>query len=509
MNLLQFPAATLLVDREGQVVGCNPASERLLGWSTPEVLGQPYPFAPAADQLGLAQRLEHIWQGETHTGLQSWLRHDGAALVLTLTDGPLRDDEGQIIAMIEVLTDVTPWHPKEARALEEARRQRAEQDKVELQLREGQRLESLGVLAGGMAHDFNNLLTLIMGYASLAEPHLGRESAAREYLRHIEEASIRAADLCKQMLAYAGKGRYVVGPLDLNEAVRKTTELLLLSISSKTQLRQNLRPGLPLIHGDANQVQQVILNLVLNAAEALVEGEGAIDIETGVFKPSEQMFSQALPESSPKPSPAMVYLEVRDNGSGIDSATIARIFDPFFTTKFTGRGLGLSAVQGIVRSHHGIITVDSTPGKGSTFRVLLPVLEGPATLPRVEPPWRGEGTVLVIDDEEGVRSVAARMLAGLGFEVLEARDGQEGLEIFQEQADNVRLVLLDLTMPRLGGEQTLEQLHARRPDLPVILMSGYHEQELFQRIDAIGVAEFLQKPFKQEQLREKVRALLS
>jgi two-component system, cell cycle sensor histidine kinase and response regulator CckA len=503
MNLLQSPAATLLVDREGWVTGWNPAAERLLGWAAADVVGQPYP-----SEWGLQQRLQSVLNGATLSGLPlSCARCDGAFLVLTISDAPLRDDEGRIVGMIEVLTDVTTLREKEARD------KRAQQEQVEVHLREAQRLESLGVLAGGIAHDFNNLLTLIMGYANLAELHVPSNSPAQDYLQQIEEASVRAADLCKQMLAYAGKGRYLVGPLDLNQTVRGTAELVLLSIARTALLRLHLVPNLPLIQADATQMQQVIMNLILNASEALPGGEGCIDVETGVYRPSDPLPRSESSRLAPRtPTTPMVYLEVRDTGVGMDAATVTRIFDPFFTTKFTGRGLGLSAVQGIVHGHRGIITVDSTPGQGSIFRMLLPILEKAETdAPRSNQgakAWQGEGVVLVVDDEEGVRTVAGRLLAALGFQVLEARDGQEALEIFDRQPEQIRLILLDLTMPRMDGPQTLEHLRSRRLGLPVVLMSGYHEQEVSQRFAALGFAAFLQKPFKQDHLRDKIRSVL-
>jgi PAS domain S-box-containing protein len=379
-------------------------------------------------------------------------------------------------------------------------RKRAEEERllVERRLQEAHKLESLAALAGGVAHVFNNLLVAIMGNASLVERSLPPDVQGREELAQIHSASEQAASLCRQMRDYAGRGRFSTGLVDLDRLVRDMIDLLRLSVSKKAELRCDLAGSLPPILTDATQIRQVVMDLVVNASEALGEQGGQIRIRSGV-RPAEPG------------SQALVYLEVEDNGCGMDEATRAFIFDPFFSTKFTGRGLGLAAVQGIVRSHKGRIEVESEPGRGSTFRVLLPAAEGP--LPqqrrtaRVTEDGLGGGTILVVDDETWVRDVTARMLGMMGFDVLQARDGEEALARFRE-AGEVRLVLLDLTMPRLDGEETFRTLHLLAPAVPVILMSGYSEQEAASRFVGKGLAGFLAKPFRLDDLAAKVRAAL-
>ena len=317
----------------------------------------------------------------------------------------------------------------------------------------------------------------------------------REDLGKIVLVSERAAGLCRQMLAYSGRGRFVLGPLDLNQTVKEMLGLLQVSISKKATLHVNLAERLPPIIADATQVRQVVMNLVLNASEAIGDRAGAIRVATGV----------RLADAGP-----FVFLQVADTGCGMDEETRRRIFEPFFTTKFTGRGLGLAAVQGIVRGHKGVIEVESEPGRGSTFRLLLPAAKEESEQRRQPPPasvpWQGEGTILVADDEAWVRDVAARMLQSLGFKVIVARDGEEALVRWQEAPDEVRLVLLDLTMPKLDGEETFRTLHLLRPELPVILMSGFSEHEAAGRFAGKGLTGFLAKPFGLENLAETMRS---
>jgi PAS domain S-box-containing protein len=382
---------------------------------------------------------------------------------------------------------------------------------LEHKLLETQKLESLGVLAGGIAHDFNNLLTGILGNASLAASVVGVDSPVQSYLEQIERASLRAADLCKQMLAYSGKGRFVVRETDLNGLVNETTDLLRVSISKRAMLRFQLAERLPAVNADSTQLRQVIMNLVINASDALGDADGVIAITTGTQRlgPAELTAARAPAEAVPGD---YTWCEVSDTGCGMPPEVLARIFDPFFTTKFTGRGLGLAAVLGIVRSHRGALTVNSCPGQGTTFRVYLPSthrpvreLAGPA--PTV-PGWRGEGTVLLVDDEETVRITTGRMLEGMGFTVLSAVDGLDALQVFAGHTD-IRFVLLDLSMPRLDGVETFREILKMRPGSRVLLMSGFTKIEAMKRFGMEGLCGFIQKPFTMRQLVEKAKAILA
>ncbi len=389
-------------------------------------------------------------------------------------------------------------------------RKHAEEERAALEqnLRQAQKLESLGVLAGGIAHDFNNLLTGILGNANLARLESPPGSASLPYLDQVEQICQRAADLCRQMLAYAGKGRFVVERLDLNRLVADMAQLLGVSVPKAVALSFRPAESLPPVLADASQLRQVVMNLVLNAAEAVGERGGSVGVSTGRVRVG--------PGAAPEPDLApgdYVCLEVSDDGPGMTEEVRARMFDPFFTTKFAGRGLGLAAVQGIVRGHKGAIRVASEPGRGTTFRVLFPGAGGTAEAPAVggAPPaaWRGQGTVLVADDEEAVRAVTARMLESLGFRVVTAEDGAQAVERLRADPDAFRLVLLDLTMPRLCGEGALQALRGLRPDVRVVLMSGYTEQEVTTRFAGQGLAGFLQKPFPLEALAAKVREALA
>ena len=391
-------------------------------------------------------------------------------------------------------------------------RKRAEQQQRELETRvqQAQKLESLGILAGGIAHDFNNLLTAIVGHANLALMDLAPESPVRDSLREIDKASGRAAELCRQMLAYAGKGRFVVESINLSRLIEELTHLLRVSISKKVLLRCQLAEGLPAVEADPAQLRQVAMNLVINAAEAIGDTEGVIAITTGVMHCDEDYLRGSHLIEPPAPG-RYVFLEVADTGCGMDEKTRVRIFDPFFTTKFTGRGLGLAAVLGIVRSHRGMLKVASERGRGTTFRVLFPAGSGIAAgeAPGGNlPPWRGTGTILLVDDQESVRTVGGRMLERCGFIVLRACDGREAVDLFRAHASEIVCVVLDLAMPHMDGEETYRELRRLQPDVRVLLASGFGEQEVAQRFRGAGLAGFVEKPYRVETLNTKLREVL-
>jgi CheY-like chemotaxis protein len=378
-------------------------------------------------------------------------------------------------------------------------------------MQQAQKLESLGILAGGIAHDFNNLLTAILGHANLALMDLAPESPARESLREIDKASSRAAELCRQMLAYAGKGRFVVEPINLSRLVEELTRMLHVSISKKVLLRCQLAEGLPAVDADSAQLRQLAMNLVINAADAIGDADGVITISTGTMQCDENSLLGGQLTAPPVPG-QYVYLEVIDTGCGMDAKTQAMIFDPFFTTKFAGRGLGLAAVLGIVRSHRGALKVESEPGRGTTFRVLFPASTKDAALTKSDgnsPPWRGKGTILLVDDEEPVRNVTNKILERSGFAVLRAGDGLEAIELFRAHSSEIVCVLLDLAMPRMDGEATFKELRRIQPQVRVILASGYSDQEISQRFQNAGLAGFIEKPYRVETLRAKLREVLA
>jgi len=396
--------------------------------------------------------------------------------------------------------------------LTEAHRLEEERLKLEQKVMQSQKLESLGVLAGGIAHDFNNLLTSILGNADLARIELSPTNPACDYLADIEKVSRRAADLCRQMLAYSGKGRFVVQALSLNEVVREMAYLLGVSISKKAVIKYNFFPELPSVMADATQIRQIVMNLITNASEAIGETSGVITLSTGLMDCDEAYLRGVVGDSDAVPPGQYVYFEVSDTGCGMDPATLARIFDPFFTTKFTGRGLGLAAVIGIVRGHKGALRVYSEPGRGTTFKVLFPAHHQPATTAEsaatAESGWRGHGLVLLADDEESIRSMAKRMLERAGFQVLATADGLEALEAFGKHPGKIRLVVLDMTMPHMDGEACFRELRRLDPDVKVIMTSGYNEQDVISRFVGKGLAGFVQKPYKIGDLLPKIREIL-
>jgi two-component system, cell cycle sensor histidine kinase and response regulator CckA len=440
---------------------------------------------------------------ETGSYEQKFLRPDGSVGYYYSTFQGIYDDDANLTVMKGTIQDITE-------------RKQAEEERLSLerQMQHAQKLESLGVLAGGIAHDFNNLLMAILGNADLALDELSPHAPARENIQEIEKASKRAAELAKQMLAYSGRGRFIIEPINLNEFVREMSHLLTVSISKKVLLKYNFADNLPTIEGDATQIRQIIMNLITNSSEAIGDKSGVISLSTGAMDCDRSYLNDAnevlrISLNEPLPEGAYVYLEVADTGCGMDSETIEKVFDPFFTTKFTGRGLGMSAVLGIVRGHSGALKVHSDVGKGTTFTVLFPandLAENSSAVQNTEDDtlkeWQGEGTILIVDDEATVRTVGSMMLKRIGFNVLTAADGLEAVKIYGEHIDEIVCVLLDLTMPHLDGEQTFRQMHQINPDVKVILCSGYDEQDATEQFVGKGLTGFIQKPYTMAALRQ-------
>jgi signal transduction histidine kinase/CheY-like chemotaxis protein len=431
---------------------------------------------------------------------------------LRVAEEELRHQNQQLAASYaELESDLTSARRLSQELLEKEQDARRAAEASEAQSRHVQKLESIGVLAGGIAHDFNNLLHVVLGNADIALSNLTPDSRAREPLEEVVRATLRAADLTRQLLAYSGKGVFVVRHLDLSTEVREMATLLRTSISKQATLAWELAPNLPAVSADPTQIRQIVMNLITNASDSLGETGGIITLRTGVTRLEDlehQRFGAPLQGEEPldQGKGPLVYLEIGDNGSGMSPDTLSRIFDPFFSTKFAGRGLGLAAVMGIVRSHHGLIRIRTEPGDGTAFRVLLPAVAGSAS--RTAKPsgerseWRGTGTILVVEDEAGVREVAERILQDIGFQTISAEDGRHALDIMEEVGDTVTAVLLDLSMPRMGGAEAFRRLRERRPDLPILMMSGYTEQVAAPQVDnsGPGITGFLQKPFLAEDL---------
>ncbi len=468
----------------------SPQAERITGFPVSRWLGEEGFWVkhihPEDRDLALSFCLERTRRGEDHDFDYRMIAADGR--VIWLHDVvSVQCEGGEAVTLRGVMVDVT-----RRRELEE-------------RLRETQRMESLGLLAGGLAHDLNNLLTTVLGHAGLAAAALPEASPVRASLAAIEEASVRAAEMCHGLLGYAGRGRVVVGPADLAALAEESVRLIRLSVSPAARLALDLPAGLPAANVDASQMRQVVMNLVMNASDALGGREGEIrvtaaEVRWGRDELDAMVLGRELAEGR------YVLLEVADTGCGMDEGTRRRVFDPFFTTKPSGRGLGMAAVLGIVKAHGGAVQVRSAAGEGTAVRLVLPAGgAGSLAPPRPEAPaghW--SGTVLVADDEGSVRHLACLMLESLGFDTVRARDGVEALEVAREGWPTLRLVLLDMTMPRMGGREACAAIRELAPGLPVLVMSGYSESGLPA---APGVG-FLKKPFKMAELADALRALL-
>jgi PAS domain S-box-containing protein len=478
--------ALFTVDSRSRVTSWNAGAARLLGYAESEIKGKDFSafFTPEDVQNGIPAHKIRQLQESGRIEEEGWrVRRDGTRFIsetLAMRLGEAGEDEYGIL-----LHDVT-----EARRLAEA-------------AVEAQKLESVGVMAGGIAHDFNNLLTSILGNVGLARDELPKGNAARPLLDIAERSGLQAAALVDQLLSYVGKSQVVVTRFDLSALIGEILPLIQTSIPKTVRLELSLKPGLPWIEADARAIQQVVMNLVINGAEAIGSEGGTVHVSTGI----------AAPGTLEKNQPGSVFLEVRDSGCGMDDATRRRIFDPFFTTKFTGRGLGLAAVSGIVRRLTGRLDVESAPGKGSRFRMVLPGVPPPipAQLPAPAPVKgdpRGAGTILVVDDDPAIRSLVVSILKRNGYSVLTAENGQAGVDLFRSGADTIAAVVLDLTMPVMGGEEAFRLMTEMRPDIPVIVSSGYGDKAVHDHFSS-ALAGVIQKPYQPAMLVEMLAAVLA
>jgi PAS domain S-box-containing protein len=485
-----------MLDAAGSTTFVNAPMAAMLGCTVEGMLGRHlFDFMDAEARREAEANLARRRQGvvERH---DFRLRHaDGSDVWTTMATNPLLDDEGHYVGALALCTDRTAARVQERK------------------VQHAQKLESLGVLASGVAHDFNNLLVGILGNTDLALDALPSASPIRPMLEDVRAASTRAAAFTRQLLDYSGQGRFVVERLQLNDLVDELGRLLSSVLSKRAVLRFELDPRLPLVEGDVAQLQQILMNLLTNASDALDGQDGVITVSTRVVD-ADQLDASMTYLDGPLLAGAYVCLQVTDTGCGMSAATRDKIFDPFFTTKFTGRGLGLAAVLGILRSHRGAVAVASEPGEGTTFQVLLPSAGGaPLTASAVSVPGPAPaaraGTILVADDEAMIRKVTALVLEEAGFQVLLARDGQDAVDQFAAHADQIVAVLLDMTMPRLNGEEAFRQMRAVRPDVRVVLTSGYAEQEAMRRFAGTGLAGFLRKPWRADDLVDALRVALA
>ena len=492
------PDAVFVEDLEGNVVYVNSAACRLHEMTQEELLGANVLDLVPPDQRESVREKFGGWRtGELrdYTGY-SYTKSGKSVPVEIRANSVIFQGQPALVLIVRNISD--RLHAQ------------AERDALHDQLQNAQKLESLGAMAGGIAHDFNNLLMGILGNTELAIEDLDDDSTLAESLRGIEVSAGRAAELCRQMLAYAGQGKSHIEPIVLTHVIRDLSHLLSPPAFKNAELVFELDEDLPAVEGDLGQIQQVILNLVTNACEALESNVGTVSVRTGVMDCDQEYLANTWLADA-LPSGEYVFLEISDYGIGMDDDMLKKIVDPFFTTKVTGRGMGLAAVLGIIRGHSGAIQIVSSPGEGSTFTVLLPVAgsEVPSEFaPVCSTAPEGAVTILVVDDEDTIRSVARRMLTRMDVTVVESCNGEEAVSIIAERGDEIACVLLDLSMPRMGGMEAVKKMRQLRQDLPVVLMSGYDKSEAIGRFSDVELQGFLQKPFHGDSLRDVLRSMM-
>lgn len=497
--LSNTPDLTYSLDLSGRFTYANRALLSLLQLSMEGIIGKNFfdlKYPPELAQK-LQQQIEQVIETrQVVRDLTPFAGPTGETRQYEYIFTPVLSNSGAVESVAGSTRDIT-----ERKQAEEQEREREEQ------MRESARLESLGVMAGGIAHDFNNLLTGITGNACLlAETAPGPESGIAS---EIIFASQRASDLTRQMLAFSGKGQFVTEVMDLNALIQENLTLLRASLSRTVTVELALSGDGCFVEADRSQLQQIVMNLLINASEAIEGRPGKVTIRTAIATRLVSQFSPFV--QTAVPAGRYVLVEVRDDGSGMSPETLRKIFDPFFTTKFTGRGLGLAAVLGIVKGHQGDIEVITQEGQGTTFRILLPAVDAarePLSQPEASVVAGVAGqSVLVADDEEVVRKIATIALNRRGYRVLTATNGEEALEMLRQDAD-ISLVILDLTMPVMTGEQAIPLIKALRPGIPIILSSGFSEAEIARRIVSAGVTWFLQKPYTVAAIAAKVKEAL-
>lgn len=499
---------------EGIVEFANTKAMEILGFSSiDEIRSQPmhtlihhsYPDhspMPEDECQLLKARMNH----QTSEGREVFWHQNGQPIHITYQMQPVLNSSPQrwVISFLDITDKI-----------------KAEQEQTlfRQKIEHTQRLESLGILAGGIAHDFNNILAAIMGNSTLAEYKLAELNAPAhqnqellDYLQNINASSEQAALLCRQMLAYAGKGKVSIKPIDLSDNIRNMLKLMQVSLGKHIELKCELADKLPIIRTDPAQFQQLIMNLITNANEAIGDQAGVITCRTGIVEVDIPYLQLCYAENA---SPGTYcYVEIRDSGCGIERADQEKIFEPFYTTKFTGRGLGLSAVLGIMNSQQGALSLYSEINTGTVFRLLFPVqntdIDASATTTEdfTNSLRKSSGLVLIVDDEDDVRDIAVTMLQSIGFKTLTARNGKEALKIFEQRHESLTMVLMDISMPEIDGPMAFERMHQLNPKVPVVLSSGYNEQEAAPALRDKGLAGFLQKPYSFGTIQQYLKQIL-
>jgi PAS domain S-box-containing protein len=486
------PLAIWALDGEGNVRFWNPAAERIFGWTEAEVIHRPLPIIPEDQKEEYQRWLQGLRGGEPLAGVeQTRLRKDGSRIDVNVWTAPLRDASGKISGTITIQSDIT-----KRKLLEE-------------QFRQSQKLEAVGRLAGGVAHDFNNLLTVIMGYVEMLILDAHDQPGLVSYAEEVQYAASRASALTAQLLAFSRRQISQPRVLDLNDVVTHSMKLLRRVIGEDIEIATHLDPQLGRVKADPIHIDQVIMNLVVNARDAMRDG-GKITIETANVMLDEQYAGRHI---GVKPGP-YAMLAISDTGSGMSDETKSRLFEPFFTTKEAGKGtgLGLSIVYGIVKQNGGEIMAYSELGKGTTFKIYLPMAHAPVELAAAEQraeQMRGSETVLVCEDEAGIRKMVIAMLTKQGYRVLEADKPQDAVQVLQDYRGPIHLLLTDIVMPRINGFELAKTAQDMRSGIRVLYMSGYTDNQVNASWAVEPDTPFLQKPFSASALAHKVREALA
>ena len=493
----------------------SPSDKKQRGYEAEDVIGRKiWDFLTPASiehvRSRFSERLKYLDQYR-HLGSAVYeveqYRKDGSTIWTEMISNPILDSEGTLVGFQGVTRDITD-------------RKKAEDERLEMERRllHAQKLESLGVLSGGIAHDFNNLLTVILGNLEIALMDIGTRNSARFNIEKAVKAAKRSADLTRQMLAYSGKGAFVIRDMDLSKLIDEYAQMFRTVVSRNVEIQLSLDHNLPSIRADIGQIQQVVMNLMSNASEAIGSQPGLVTVSTGVVDCDEKLLEKSLLVQKPAPG-RFVRLEVTDTGCGMDEETLSRLFDPFFSTKFVGKGLGMSAVLGIVRGHGGAIMVDTCIDWGTKIEVLFPSTESfiqedsatevkPASLPIVTSNGADPPTILIVDDETEISELTSNSLKSVGYRTIQASNGKEALRIFREAPESFDLVVIDLTMPDMNGAQAFYEMKAINPNVKIIVCSGYSKEEVASKFNDFMPRNIVQKPFEQEALKRQIELLL-
>jgi PAS domain S-box-containing protein len=498
------------IDVNGRHIFSNPKISDILGYSIEEIMGNSADEFIHPDDRKEVETKMSLYIAEKQ-GWRSWVlrwKHkDGSYRYLESNACPIFNNTGDLIGYQGADRDITDRILAEEKRIE-----------IERHLFHVQKLESLGLLAGGIAHDFNNLLAVILGNLELAMDDIPPDSIVRPFLEGAFNASKKSASLTRQMLAYSGKGRFIIENINISELVQENFNIFRSSIPGTITMNLHMNADIPFINADASQIQQVVMNLITNAAESIGEKAGDITISTDVLACDERFLSLSRIEQKPEPG-NFIFLEVSDTGCGMDDNTLKKLFDPFFTTKFTGRGLGMAALQGIIRSHKGAIMVESSLNHGTTVRIYFPVAPGEnsdsmntvsahQTRSSSIEPSLSAGVILIVDDDLAILKLCSSIVRRFGFSVMTAVDGREAVEIYGNNADQITCVILDLTMPKMDGVATFKAMKDIRHDVKVILSSGYSEQAATEHFKGTGLTGFIQKPYGKQELMDKLNLVL-